>query len=304
MVTGFNTDVRSPNEVYHVQTEDLGVKNPVIVSQIWLRGQILETIQTRYDEIVSDGAQAIRKRLTAQHRSVIRSLLQGKYEQALGPPPGRAERPALIISELSSIGVGVKASFLILVRTERTHQPVARAAVEVLLVSGSAEPSKIYRGSTDPRGFLLAEFGIPPVTASDARVLIRATSASGSAEVSLPILIPGRHGAGPIAVAPPTEQPNLVISELGSPRAGDKVSFLILLRTKQSHRPIAQAALRMSVVAGSEEPGKIYEAATDSKGFHLAEFRIPPSTAGDLSMLIQATCPMGVAEVVIPILPT
>ena len=41
MITGFNTDIKHNEKVYHVQTEDKGVGNPYIESLVYVGGEIL-----------------------------------------------------------------------------------------------------------------------------------------------------------------------------------------------------------------------------------------------------------------------
>ena len=41
LITGFNTDVKYKGVVYHVQTEDKGVSNPLIETLIYKGGEIL-----------------------------------------------------------------------------------------------------------------------------------------------------------------------------------------------------------------------------------------------------------------------
>ena len=48
MIFGYNTDVKSGDVVYHVQTEDRGEKNPVIDSVIYVKGRIVDRRRTPY----------------------------------------------------------------------------------------------------------------------------------------------------------------------------------------------------------------------------------------------------------------
>ena len=41
MITGFNTDVKFEDNVYHVQTEDRGLDNPMFESLIYIGGSIV-----------------------------------------------------------------------------------------------------------------------------------------------------------------------------------------------------------------------------------------------------------------------
>ena len=52
MVPGFNTDFKYRGETYHVQTEDNGVGNPVVVTLLYHKGAILASRRTSYQELV------------------------------------------------------------------------------------------------------------------------------------------------------------------------------------------------------------------------------------------------------------
>ena len=43
MITGFNTDVKHKNRVFHIQTEDKGEDNPYVESLVYVGGEILAT---------------------------------------------------------------------------------------------------------------------------------------------------------------------------------------------------------------------------------------------------------------------
>src|ERR1051325_10263563 len=46
MIFGFNTDVHGKDATYHVQTEDRGVKNPVVDSIVYVGGQVGDRVRT------------------------------------------------------------------------------------------------------------------------------------------------------------------------------------------------------------------------------------------------------------------
>ena len=54
MITGFNTDVKHGNRVFHIQTEDKGESNPVVESLVYVAGEILATKRTSYAEVLKD----------------------------------------------------------------------------------------------------------------------------------------------------------------------------------------------------------------------------------------------------------
>lgn len=82
MLTGYNTDIRHQGIVYHVQTEDSGVDNPVIVSLVYQGGRILASRKTSYAQILSADnlIPKIRDLLEKQHRAMIRAVLTGTLD--------------------------------------------------------------------------------------------------------------------------------------------------------------------------------------------------------------------------------
>jgi hypothetical protein len=83
MITGFNTDIEYNGQVYHVQTEDKGVDNPVIESLIYKGGEILGSRKLPYAKILTDGydEKAIVKLMEEQHRNMIKEIRAGKFEK-------------------------------------------------------------------------------------------------------------------------------------------------------------------------------------------------------------------------------
>ncbi len=51
MISGFNTDVEFGDVVYHVQTEDKGLKSRLILSLVYDGGTILASKRTNYDAL-------------------------------------------------------------------------------------------------------------------------------------------------------------------------------------------------------------------------------------------------------------
>ena len=56
MITGFNTDVKHRNRVFHIQTEDKGEANPCVESLVYVGGEILATKRTSYAEVIKGRA--------------------------------------------------------------------------------------------------------------------------------------------------------------------------------------------------------------------------------------------------------
>lgn len=76
MLSGINTDIEHGGKIYHVQTEDGGQHNPVIVTHLFAGGAILSSRKTSYADILQAGPNpdAIREMMKEQHQAMIKGL--------------------------------------------------------------------------------------------------------------------------------------------------------------------------------------------------------------------------------------
>lgn len=83
MITGFNTDIKHNEKVYHIQTEDKGVQNPYIESLVYVGGEILASKKTSYAEQVKTGGlddKWIASLMEQQHRTMIAAIKRGRLD--------------------------------------------------------------------------------------------------------------------------------------------------------------------------------------------------------------------------------
>ena len=87
MITGFNTDIKHNEKVYHVQTEDKGVGNPYIESLVYVGGEILASKKTSYAEQLKTGVDDkwIGGLMEQQHRTMIAAIKRGRFDQPAQP---------------------------------------------------------------------------------------------------------------------------------------------------------------------------------------------------------------------------
>jgi hypothetical protein len=85
MITGYNTDVRHGEVVFHVQTEDKGVSNPYIESLVYVGGQVLASKRASYAEMIAEGKEEkdIVAFMDHQHRTMIAAIRHGKLDGKL-----------------------------------------------------------------------------------------------------------------------------------------------------------------------------------------------------------------------------
>ena len=85
MVVGFNHNFRYKGEVYHIQTEDSGLKSPNIVTLLYQGGTILASKKTSYADIakVDNLNQVVEELMKEQHKEMLRSLKAGELDAAI-----------------------------------------------------------------------------------------------------------------------------------------------------------------------------------------------------------------------------
>jgi hypothetical protein len=100
MLVGYNTNITYKGAVYHVQTEDNGIQNPVIVTLLYIKGTIISSRRINYAHIASgpDYREKVRELMKEQHKAMIRELIAGKFTDT-GEKPLTGLPPAGIPAE-------------------------------------------------------------------------------------------------------------------------------------------------------------------------------------------------------------
>ena len=91
MQSGFNTNIRHRGVRFHVQTEDSGVERPRITTHLFWGGDILASAVDDYSALLEGAAptapgaltDAVRGRMQAQHKSMLKALCAGAHDTAV-----------------------------------------------------------------------------------------------------------------------------------------------------------------------------------------------------------------------------
>ena len=107
MLVGYNNNVTYKGKVYHAQTEDSGLKNPIIVTLLYYKGTILASKKINYSHLLGskDIKESVRELMKEQHKAILKELIAGKYTgeaQAGSPEPGADESNVEVQSAVSS----------------------------------------------------------------------------------------------------------------------------------------------------------------------------------------------------------
>lgn len=98
MVVGFNHNFRYKGEMFHVQTEDGGLKSPNIVTLLYRGGTILGSQKTSYADIskIDNLEQVVEELMKEQHKEMLRRLKAGDFDEVIAGrvPSRKASEPA------------------------------------------------------------------------------------------------------------------------------------------------------------------------------------------------------------------
>lgn len=207
MITGFNTDVKHKDKVYHVQTEDKGRQNPKIESLVYVGGEILDSHQTTYEGNKADLTEdQIMELLEAQHKRVIRYIKIGRYDQAEDFPEDvmvhedlseavasyfESEEPEdylkLVVNGLSTLKSGGAGILKINTKKAMGGEVVPDSEVRIKIKIINQLPRLMVRGTTDAGGEWQTEINLPDYPEGMAALEVTAISEWGVASQEYPL---------------------------------------------------------------------------------------------------------------------
>ncbi len=81
-VVGYNHNVKHRGRLFHIQTEDSGVKNPHVITHVFVGGNVIATKRISYADILDaeNLPDAVRQLMEMQHKEILRNLINGVYD--------------------------------------------------------------------------------------------------------------------------------------------------------------------------------------------------------------------------------
>jgi hypothetical protein len=112
---GYNNNIRHKNRVFHIQTEDSGVRHPHVITHLFMDGgRILKSVKTSYAEHVGAEkmADTVRKMMKDQHKGMLIALRDGQFDVVIdgGTPAKAPPKGAAAAAEAPDSGAKAPAS--------------------------------------------------------------------------------------------------------------------------------------------------------------------------------------------------
>jgi len=327
VITGFNTDIKFGGVTYHVQTEDKGLKTPLILSLVYVGGTIIASKRTPYEDLVETGYDegALTERLQRQHKLICAAIRAGRVEELKKmSEPGAGPSPAGRKGKAASNGAAKKAPAV--------EGPKADAAANEDAVEAASAPEGAATSAPEQVAASAPETAPAPPAAEEvlkntaARKAAEAAAEAAPARKSAPAPEPKaapRPAPKPAPKPEPAPEPpadaateellNVVPVEVLEPEDDDRL-YLTLLddegefragqlatikvqvgRGAYGHRAAADASVTIKVLGTSFRP-LVLSTRTDREGVAVVRALLPRFTSGRAAIIIRAAAGPDVAE--------
>ena len=284
MITGFNTDVEHEGVVYHVQTEDKGLRSPLLLSLVYVGGTILASKRTPYDDLIAAGfdEKALAERLQRQHKLICAAIRAGRIEDlkrqteresaSRAKTPGQVEKAASATTEIPVEEIKESTG------PEETETPDPVPVEEFIIETGnladtmppshfSSTPAEqtVIQNEPPPQPEIIATHPVPEVEHVDYSRVVDYSQ-------------------------PETSESDLLITLLEEKKfvAGEFVKITIHVgRGWEGHRSVVNAAVTLKVLGSSFRP-LIFSGKTANDGTVIFYAMLPYFTSGRAAILLSA----------------
>src|SRR5260370_40875026 len=183
---GYNNNVRHKGKVFHVQTEDSGIKYGHIITHLFMDGgRILKSVKTSYAEYIANDrrAEIVREMMKQQHKAMFIALRDGKFDVVIeGGASGQVALPLTTATAQPRLAARDASA---------QEAPATTAAGTVSVVSDLLERAAAVAGANSPAA-RPADLPPPPK-------LPRDKAPSGTHRTAVPATEPPPRASGPVA---------------------------------------------------------------------------------------------------------
>lgn len=286
MITGFNTDVRHGDTTYHVQTEDKGAGNPIIESLIYVKGAILDSLRTSYQDFLhsfSYSESTLQKILESQHRQLVIAIKKGQFKKGMELKDyiDRDFVFSFIGCRVTSPAKHPTSPEVLLPLTGEVAHPAVETPRRENTATSTNQPGE-FESPGESRSAALPN-------AATQETLTGVLSSSASAH-----RLESQH---PLAVGDIPFEKGIEIKVESSKAftAGSHVDLSLFVQTRDGIR-MENVQVVLKVIGTSFSP-RLYAGKTDGNGNLKINFNLPNYTIGSAALIIQASTTLGTDEV-------
>ncbi len=260
MITGYNTDIRHGEVVFHVQTEDKGVGNPYIESLVYVGGQVLATKRASYAELLAEGKEdkEIVALMDHQHRTMIAAIRHGKLDNKVTELlAGRKSGTQGMVTSSSAIPVAAASPL-------ETGETLIRSTGQVPVVRPAV--------GADATTAAPAPVRKPPERSLDQVILEYLTSEADQ------------------------EQLVLLLEAGQDLRIGSKANLVLRTTSSKNGQGVAGTQISVRMISTVAPPKILASGRADQQGLLVLQFDIPEVGRGTSALIVSAVSNIGRAE--------
>jgi hypothetical protein len=296
MITGYNTDVRHNDVVFHVQTEDKGASNPFIESLVYVGGQVLASKRASYAELLAQGKddKAITALMDHQHRTMIAAIRYGKFDEKLQSLTSGRPSTGSLHTPIVPLSVGPMAVPLDMQATLGPAAPARNTASVPIPVRAPTAETPVPPPAAPPPTLAPPQASSPPPVSPTSPTLARpAGSVLAAAKVdrSLDQVI-----LEYLTSEADQEQLLLFLEGEAHLNLGQPAAVALRASSSKSGMPVSGAQVSVKMISTAAEPRMLAAGRTDDEGALALAFDIPPLTRGTAALIITAVASIGRAE--------
>lgn len=304
MITGFNTDVKHAERVYHVQTEDRGVANPVVESLVYVGGEILLSKKSPYNDLIAGDRvdeKALREMMDLQHRRVIEAVRRGRLDKGkVGEAPADWADDTLPSPDKVSPAALAAVHAILAVPPE----PLPGSHSAARPPAPKPAPAEVPRPAPAPVAVPAPPPAPPRKPSSGASP---AASSGGPASVSGAPTKPPRPGSGIrsldqvivdyLASEAASEHLELSLTSDAELVSGGRVTLTLKATTSLTEKPLAGVHVSIRVVSTIRPPQILFRGVTGADGTVTSGCSLPDIGTGNAALIIAASSPLGNNEI-------
>lgn len=273
MISGFNTDIEHDGVVYHVQTEDKGLRSAELMTLVYNRGTILASKRSSYEDLTGgevDTSQ-LSERLNRQHKLICAAIRAGRIDELVkktretSAAARKSKKDAL---EMADPVVDTKPEPAV---PEFVPAEIPTPIIEFDVIDAPRGPEPAAKPTFDDH-FVDVPV-IKEVRVVEEEIILDPSAVAVVSELS------------------GTERPaheKLTIELFGESRykSGDRVTLTMLI-CRGSDRRIVPSAQIMVKALGSAFRPVIFHAKSDANGLAKVHLQIPVFKSGRAALLIR-----------------
>ncbi|MFM9905638.1 MAG: hypothetical protein ACKVQJ_13830 [Pyrinomonadaceae bacterium] len=271
MISGFNTDIEFENTVFHVQTEDKGLKSRLIVSLVYNKGTILASKRVNYDDLLIGKFEEKKlvERVNRQHQLICAAVSSGRLDELKEMTGKERSRTAKAPAAIPAAMVELEQALSV-----RPHN-----VVETVGLGHPAELTHTQADIPHARGADVPDlFADEPVL--EAVAIIEDEMILDAGAVAVVSELSGRD-------RPSNTKLSLELLGDSKFKGGDRRTVNIMICRGTDRKVIGNAEIMMKVLGSSFRP-VIFHARSDVNGLAKVHMQLPHFEAGRAALLVRA----------------